>query len=63
MTMKKHEKAILFLVLTQVFVFAGLYRARSAADANSVHAPQLLKMSPQLLIGNEKELEGSEQAP
>ncbi len=63
MTIKKHEKAILLLVLAQTAVFGGFYLKRTGASLNAVAAPKVLKVLSQPLIGNEKELEGSSDAP
>lgn len=62
--MKKHEKWILLLFVTQLVIFPILYWAKMRAKPTSiVDKPSLIHISPAALIGNEVELFGCIDAP
>ena len=60
--MKKYEKAILWIALTQGALFFVLYRAHPSPKMVLDQAPEPLKISSLKLIGDEKELSGNRHA-
>ena len=60
--MKKYEKAILWIILVQCTFFFALYRWHSTSQVDVGKALVPIKISSQILIGDEKELVGNSHA-